>query len=144
MKMERGLMKKMFRNCILLFVVSLLALTFVSAQTSRSTTTAANKSWQQFWVRFNQVVKKKDRIALREMMSNDFDDNGGGSPAENYVKDVFSKRMSRDYRLAIASGTKPFDYDDKPSRITKRGEYPQLIFVYSKGNGWQWAAIMGD
>ena len=137
-------MRKLFRKCILLFVVLLLASTFVFAQTSGSATAAANKSWQQFWTRFNQAVKKQDRAALREMMSDDFDDHGGGSPAEDYVKDVFSKKMSREYRLALTSGTKPFDYDDKPSRITKRKGYPQLIFVYGNPKGWQWAAMMGD
>ncbi|MBA3335632.1 MAG: hypothetical protein H0T08_08495 [Acidobacteria bacterium] len=137
-------MKKMIRTCILLLVVLLLAPAIISAQTSRSTAVVANKRWQQFWVKFNQAVKKKDRVGLREMMSDDFDDHGGGSPAEDYVKDVFSKRLSREYRLALASGTKLFDYDDRPSRITKRGEYPQLIFIYSKDKVWQWAAMMGD
>ncbi len=134
----------MSKTRIFLLVFLLLIPTFTFAQTSRSVSTAANKSWQQFWVRFNQAVKKKDRVALREMMADDFDDNGGGSPAEDYVKDVFSKRMSRDYRVSLASGTKPFKYYDRPSRITKRGEYPQLIFIFSKSNQWQWAALMGD
>ncbi len=134
----------MSKTRIFLLAVLLFVPTFTFAQTSRSVSTAANKSWQQFWVRFNQAVKKKDRVALREMMADDFDDNGGGSPAEDYVKDVFSKRMSRDYRVSLASGTKPFKYYDRPSRITKRGEYPQLIFIFSKSNQWHWAALMGD
>ncbi len=70
---------------IFLLIIFLLVPSFIFAQTSRSVSTAANKSWQQFWVRFNQAVKKKDRIALRKMMSDDFDDNGGGSPADDYV-----------------------------------------------------------
>ncbi len=134
----------MSKTRIFLLIVLLFVPTFTFAQTSRSVSTAANKSWQQFWVRFNQAVKKKDRVALREMMADDFDDNGGGSPAEDYVKDVFSKRMSREYRVSLASGTKPFKYYDRPSRITKRGEYPQLIFIFNKSNQWQWAALMGD
>ncbi len=129
---------------IFLLVLFLLVPAFTFAQTSRSVSTAANNSWQQFWMRFNQAVKKKDRVALRGMMSDNFDDHGGGSPADDYVKDVFSKRMSREYRVSLGSGTKPFKYEERPSRITKRKGYPQLIFVFDKSNQWRWAALMGD
>lgn len=77
-------------------------------------------------------------------MADDFSDHGGGSSADDHVRNVFSKELRRDYQRSLASGTKPLEYGEQPSRITRRKEYPQLIFEFGKDRRWRWIALVGD
>lgn len=134
----------MSKPCILLLMVFLLLPTPSLAQNSRAASVAANKSWRPFWVRFNQAVKNNDRVALRRMISDDFDDNGGGGSADEYVVQILSKETKSEYQKSLVSGTKTFKFGEQSSRITRRNEHPQLIFEFGKDRRWRWVALMGD
>ena len=57
---------------ILAMVFLLLAASATLAQPSRATNEAANRSWQSFWRQITTAINKKDRVALRRMMANNF------------------------------------------------------------------------
>jgi hypothetical protein len=78
------------------------------------------------------------------MMADDFSDHGGGSSADDYVIQVFSKEMRREYQRALSSGTELIEYGEQPARFTRRKEYPQLIFEFGKDRRWRWIGIVGD
>jgi hypothetical protein len=132
------------KTCVLLLILFLLVPTSSFAQGSRSASIAANKSWPQFWVRFNRAIKNRDRVTLRRMMADDFSDHGGGSPADYYVTQVFSKEMSREYQRSLSSGTELIEYGERPARFTRRKDYPKLIFEYGKDRRWRWIGLVGD
>lgn len=135
---------KLSKTLVLLLILFLLVPTLSFAQSSRSASIAANKSWHQFRVRFNRAIKKRDRVSLRRMMADDFSDHGGGSPADYYVGMVFSKEMRLDYQRSLSSGTEPLEYGEQPARITRRKEHPQLIFEFGKDRRWRWIGLVGD
>ena len=59
---------------LFLFVFMILSLqSVVIAQKTSSVTTAANKSWSKFFSEFRAAVSKRDREALRQMISYRFD-----------------------------------------------------------------------
>jgi hypothetical protein len=134
----------MSKTCVLLLMVFLLVPAPSLAQTPRSAFVAANKSWPPFWLRFNRAIKNRDRVALRRMMADDFSDHGGGSPADYYVTQVFSKEMRREYQRALSSGTELIEYGEQPARFTRRKEYPKLIFEFGKDRRWRWIGLVGD
>lgn len=134
----------MSKTCVVLLILFLLVPFPSLAQTPRSTFIAANKSWPQFWVRFNRAIKKRDRVSLRRMMADDFSDHGGGSSADDYVIQVFSKEMRREYQRALSSGTELIEYGEQPARFTRRKDHPQLIFEFGKDRRWRWIGIVGD
>ena len=134
----------MSKTCVLLLILSLLVPTPLYAQSSRSASIAANKSWPQFWVRFNRAIKNGDRVSLRRMMADDFSDHGGGSPADYYVTQVFSKEMRREYQRALSSGTELIEYGEQPARFTRRKDHPRLIFEFGKDRRWHWIGLVGD
>jgi hypothetical protein len=125
-------------------VLCLFVSTVVPGQASRPATGAANKSWQSFWTQFSRAMNKKDLVALRSMMSDNFTDNGGGATASDWVKGLNDAAIWRDHKASVASGTRPFKYEGRPTRITKDEDYHQLIFVFGKDGHWRWAAMMGD
>ena len=71
---------------ILAMVFLLLAASATFAQTSRATNADANRSWQSFWRQITVAINKKDHVALRKMMPNNFDDGGGGLTASEWLK----------------------------------------------------------
>jgi hypothetical protein len=131
---------KKTRTVLLVLFLFVPALTF--AQTSRTSNTAANKSWQKFYTSFRAAINKRDRTALKGMLSSPFDSGGGGDYSPNkWIKFIDDEKLWSQLQKSVASGTKPYSYKERPSRITN-DRY--LIFEFDADGRWRWVTVMGD
>lgn len=118
-----------------------------SAQTSSTKTDAANRAWSGFWQKFTAAVSKKDRVAVRKMMADNFADDSGGLNADEWLKfiDENTRKGSwRDLQKSFARGTvvnKEWRNKTVPTRITKDKFY---YFEFRKDNKWYFAGVVGD
>jgi hypothetical protein len=125
----------------------LLAAPGTFSQTSRATNTDANRSWQSFWRQVTAAINKKDRVALRKMMPNDFFDGGGGStPSEwlQFIDQNERKGSWRDLQKSFAKGTvinKNWSSKGIPTRVTRDNKY---YFEFRKDKRWYFAGVVGD
>jgi hypothetical protein len=131
---------------ILAMVFLLLAASATFAQTSRATNAAANRSWQSFWRQITAAINKKDHVALRKMMPNDFFDGGGGlTPSEwlRYIDQNERNGSWRDLQKSFAQGTvinKEWSAKGTPTRVTKDKGY----YFECKTKKWYFAGVVGD
>jgi len=117
------------------------------AQTSRATNEAANRSWPSFWRQITAAINKKDRVALRKMMPNNFDDGGGGGTASEWLKFIDETERNgswRDLQKSFAKGTvvnRIWPSKGVPTRVTKDKGY---FFEFRKDKRWYFAGVVGD
>jgi hypothetical protein len=123
----------------ILSVALLLLIPSVGIPQSRTATGAANRSWQSFWRQFSTAVNKKDRAALRRMMSSDFYSGGGEATAAEWIRYMDEHKLWRQHQQSVALGTKPYKMEGNPGRVTRNDH---LIFEF-KGGRWRWWGIMG-
>lgn len=139
---------KMKSPCLLIVLAILLAVGAAAAQTTASKTeSAANRAWASFWSQFTAAVNKKDRVALRKMMPDNFADDSGGLNATEWLKFIDENERKgswRDLQKSFARGTvvnKEWKNKGVPSRITKDKFY---YFEFRKDNKWYFAGVVGD
>src|SRR5215475_7937329 len=119
--------------------VLLLAVCAGLAQTSPNKAQVANRAWPGFWRQFTAAVNKKDRVAVRKMMADDFPDDSGDLKAVEWLKfiDENSRKGSwRDLQRSFARGTivnKEWRSKGVPTRITKDKFY---YFEFRKNGKW--------
>ena len=126
------------RKIRLLFLMILL---LIPASTFAQTN-AANKSWNNFWTQFTSAVTKKNKPAVKRLMASekDFFSGGGGESRSEWLQMVDKSRLWGNLQRAVKSGTKFYDYDGKPGRVTKDNT---LIFAFIGGQ-WRFMGPMGD
>ena len=132
-----------------LLIASILLLTACAAlaQTSRSRTEEANRAWPSFWKQFTAAVNKKDRVALRKMMPDNFADDSGGLNANewlNFIEENARKGSWRDLQKSFARGTvlnNEWRHKGVPGRITRDKFY---YFEFRQDNKWYFAGVVGD
>ncbi|MEK6300523.1 MAG: hypothetical protein AABO41_07360 [Acidobacteriota bacterium] len=135
----------MKRIQMLSLLLSLIVPSLASAQTSRATSAQAEKNWEQFYAAFRAAVDKRDSNALKQMMANRFESNGGGqfTPAK-WLRGMNSSNWKQLQR-SVALGTKRFDNENgRPGRITKDEAADCPIFSFGKDQRWRWVAVLGD
>jgi hypothetical protein len=138
---------KMKTYRILAMVFLLLASSATFAKPSRATTAAANRSWQSFWLQITSAINKKDRVALRKMMPDNFFDGGGGLTPNQWLKFIDENERKgswRDLQKSFAQGTViNRNWPDKgiPTRVTKDNGY---YFEFRKDKKWYFAGVVGD
>lgn len=99
--------------------------------------------WDSFWNAFSTAVNKKDRVAIKRLMSSesDFLTHGGIGSRNDYLQMFNDKSYWRDVQRSVARGTMSFDLErGRPARIT-RDRY--LIFELISGR-WRFVGVMGD
>jgi hypothetical protein len=132
---------------IVAMVLLLLAASATFAQTSRATNADANRSWQSFWRQITVAINKKDHVALRKMMPNNFADGGGGlTPGEwlRFIDQNERKGSWRDIQKSFAQGTvinRNWRSKGIPTRVTKDNGY---YFEFRKDKKWYFAGVVGD
>lgn len=101
-----------------------------------------NSNWQTFWRQFSAAVNRKDRIALKALMSSerDFFSGGGGENRDQWIQMMATAKGWRYLQRSVASGTVPLKDEKGPSRITKD---KTLIFTMI-GGSWRFVGVMGD
>ena len=118
----------------------------VAAQTS-TRTAAANRAWASFWSDFTAAANKKDRVAFKKMMANNFADDSGGLNATEWLKFIDENERKgswRDLQKSFARGTmvnKEWPSKGVPTRITRDKFY---YFEFRKDNKWYFAGVVGD
>ena len=139
----------MKRLSILSVLLFLLLPSVFFAQTSRSTNTAANKSWPTFWSQFSSAMNKKDKQTLTGLMSSDFEWAGDGRTSPDEVLQIMTRyKYWRPFQRSIAKGVKTCGYaapdcfnTTNPARRTKSPNW--LLFEFRNGR-WQWTRLIGD
>ena len=132
---------------ILAMVFLLLAASATFAQTSRATNAEANRSWQSFWRQITVAINKKDHVALRKMMPNNFDDGGGGLTPSEWLKFIDQNERKgswRDLQKSFAKGTvvnREWSAKGTLTRVTKDTKY---FFEFRKDKKWYFAGVVGD
>jgi hypothetical protein len=132
---------------ILAMVFLLLAASATFAQPSRAMSAAANQSWPSFWRQITTAINKKDHVALRKMMANNFTDVSGGLNAKEWLKLIDENERNgswKDLQKSFAQGTKTSkEWSAKgiPTRVTKDDGY---YFEFRKDKKWYFAGVVGD
>ena len=132
---------------IVAVVLLLLAASATFAQTSRATNADANRSWLSFWRQITVAINKKDRVELRRMMPNNFDDGGGGLTPSEWLKFIDQNERKgswRDLQKSFAKGTatnRNWPSKGIPTRVTKDNRY---FFEFRKDKRWYFAGVVGD
>lgn len=128
----------MTKICFLFLTLCLCVPAFAFAQAKNN----ADKSWQPFWTEFSAAVNKKNKAGVKKLMSQekDFFSGGGGETRDEWLQMIDEQRWWGRLQKSVRLGTKPYNYDGRPSRITKDNH---LIFVYI-GRQWRFVGLMGD
>lgn len=147
---------KISRIFFLLLLLFLFIPSLAVAQTSRSVTAAANKSWTKFFTKFRAAVIKRDRAALKKMISSEFDwTNGelGISPAQvlwNLDNDgAWRKGKPNMWKLLqkslVLNRFKATTYGSRPARSNySKNNDPYVFFVFESDGRWRWHSFLGD
>ena len=132
---------------ILAIVFLLLAASTAFGQTSRATNAEANRSWPSFWRQISAAINKKDSVALRKTMPDNFNDGGGGGTASEWLKFIDENKRGgswRDLQKSFAKGTvvnRIWPSKGVPTRVTKDKGY---YFEFRKDKRWYFAGVVGD
>jgi hypothetical protein len=124
-----------------------LAASAAFGQTSRATNAEANRAWPSFWLEVTAAVKRKDHVALRKLMPDNFDDGGGGGTASEWLKFIDENKRNgswRDVQKSFARGTivnKNWPSKGIPTRVTRDNAY---FFEFRKDKKWYFAGVVGD
>lgn len=122
----------------LLFIPSLVAV----AQTSRLATSAANKNWPTFYSEFRLAVNKRDRAALKRMMSSPFNENCTvEGPAQTTDQGIAALDRGgwQSLQKLLALGTKPWaSRKGRTRRVTKGDPENLQLFEFGADGRWRW------
>lgn len=114
-------------------------------------------NWNQFWIAFRNAVRRRDRSALKRIMTHDFEWSFGGYPPGD-PRDSFFRYMDK-YRhwkaldQVLAQGTMPWQQGDPMRRnVVSRIAPPheptydwRAVFELGPDGLWRWTAfISGD
>lgn len=130
---------------LLIMLALVLAAGAVSAQ--NKTDSAANRAWASFYRQFTAAVNKKDRVALKKMMADNFADDSGGLNASEWLRFIDENERKgswRDLQKSFARGTivnKEWPSKGVPTRITRDKFY---YFQFRKDGKWYFAGVVGD
>lgn len=122
---------------ILWLLIFLLVLSLVFGQK-----TAADQSWNGFWRQFSSAVNKKSKPAIKRLMAaeKDFFSGGGGEDRDGWLQLIDEHQWWGTLQKSVKSGTKSYDYDGKPGKVTK---YNPLVFAFVGGR-WRFMGPKGD
>ena len=133
---------------LLIVLALVLGVCAASAQTSSNKNmSAADRAWPSFWTQVTAAVNKKDRVALRKMMADNFADDSGGLNATEWLRFIDKNERQgswRDLQRSFARGTivnKEWPSKGVPTRITKDKFY---YFEFRKDGKWYFAGVVGD
>lgn len=108
-----------------------------------------DEAWNVFWPQFRDAVNKRDRVALKRMMSNPFNSGGGGDyTPSRWISFIDKAKLWQRMQRAVALGTRPLPQNrsgsKRPSRVTNDDQAGSPIFELSKDGRWRWTGVMGD
>ena len=126
------------RIILLLLAMLLVFPALVSAQKSAN----ADKSWNAFWTQFSAAVSRKNKASVKKLMAleDDFFSGGGGETRDEWLQMVDEQKWWGLLQRSVRLGTKFYNYDGKPGRVTKNNH---LIFAFIGGK-WRFMGSMGD
>lgn len=136
---------KLFRLSFLLLLLFLFIPSFAIAQKSSSISTTANKSWSEFFAEFRAAVTKRDRKALKKMISSEFDWTAGelGISPDDVLRNLDNEKMWKVLqRTLIIKRFRATTYGSRPARRNSTGEH--CVFVFETDGKWRWQAFLGD
>jgi hypothetical protein len=123
-------------------VIGAICSALILTSAAGSSVQAQGSNWQNFWRQFTAAVNKKDRVALKGLMSSerDFFSGGGGENRDQWIQMIDDRRAWRDLQKSVASGTVPLKSEKRTSRITK-----DRVLIFSLiGGRWRFVGVMGD
>jgi len=130
-----------------IFAIAFLLLAAPAAMARPSRVKDANRSWPTFWRQITTAINKKDRIAVRKMMPNDFFDGGGGLTPDEWLKFIDENERAgswRNLRKSFAGGSivnREWSAKGVPTGVTRDNAY---YFEFRKDRKWYFAGVVGD
>lgn len=134
-----------------LYIKALRVVNLSSPSTSKGPSTAsADDTWISFWEAFRTAVRKRDRVALRRMMTEDFQFYADGASPDQAIKFFDTWDHGRDWTVLdklVLKGTEPYrspnPQDKGPSRIAPVGHSRNkagrvVIFNFGNKGRWRW------
>ncbi len=105
----------------------------------QSNQTAANKSWNAYWTKFNMAVKTKNRQSLIALTSPKF-----FSPSGETIGELLKNNDWRWLKNSVKSGTKPHTCRKLTCRRTRNAIVESsLVFVF-ENNRWGFIGQLGE
>jgi hypothetical protein len=130
---------------VLTIALILLLTNLTFGQPSSGTNPGASQTWPSFWRQFSVAINKRDTVALKRMMPDDFFDGGGGmTPGEwlKYINENSRNGSWRDLRRSVARGTMTKrSSKGVPTRVTWDNGY---YFEFRADKKWYFAGVVGD
>jgi hypothetical protein len=112
-----------------------------AAQKSRSTNAAASQSFPKFYAAFRAAVSKRDRAALKAMMSSPFNENctveGPPDTPDSGIAGL-DRRGWNSLQKLLALGTKPWPGKGRPRRVTRGDPENLQLFEFGADGRWRW------
>lgn len=123
----------------ILFSGGLSLILLVGFAFGQSNQTAANKSWNAYWTKFNRAVKTKNRQALIALTSKRF-----FSPSGETISELLNKNDWRWLKNSVKNGTKPHTCRKLICRRTRNKIVESsLVFIF-ENNRWGFIGQLGE
>ncbi len=118
--------------------ILILAVCLLIPATAFAQSPAASRSWNSFWTKFSAAVNSRNRAGVKNLMASerDFFSGGGGETRDQWLASVSWRELQK----SVRRGTKNYNYDGKPGRVTKDNYF---IFAFIGGK-WRFIGPMGD
>lgn len=134
---------KLSRNLFLFLLLLLFVPSVSHAQSS------ASKSWNAFWTKFSAAVNKKDKEALKALMSSDFEWALDGYTSPDEVIRIMDKyKYWNQFKRSVANGVKVCGYDApdcfRTKNTARRTKSPNWLLFEFIGGQWKWTRLIGD
>lgn len=126
--------------------------TMLTAPGAAQRRTEPDAGWQSFWTEFRAAVRKRDRIALRQLMTADFEWAGDGRVSAGEAITYLDQGIVSWKSISRSVGGRVVDCKFKDSscwnvsgRQAKRTAGPErLVFELVANGRWKWVRLVGD
>jgi hypothetical protein len=145
-------MKKILICFLLMSLLQVASPFTLSAQRARSRISSSDKNWPSFYSAFRLAIRKRDRAALRSLMTADFEWAADGHVGPTQAISFIDQGLVTWRKLAQSVNGKVIGCKFKDSscwnftgKVAKRTVGPEwLVFELEPDGQWRWARLVGD
>jgi hypothetical protein len=139
-------------NMPALYATRIVRVSSESTSQRRGRGSVTGGDWQSFWIEFHAAVRKRDRIALRQLMSTSFEWAGDGNVSageaiNNLDRGVVSwqsilKSVNNGVINCKSKDSSCWNFSGRQAKRTIKHNW--LVFELEAGGRWRWVRLVGD